>query len=105
VAQGGAVLVVVGQVGVEPACEPLFGVECQQSQHHLQTASLGAQDGAFGVRVVLVGGDLRGDGRECVRCPGQGCFGVVDRGLGGGDGGVDQYRRGSAVVAASSLPR
>jgi hypothetical protein len=31
VAQGGAVLVVVGEVGVESVGEPLFGVECQQS--------------------------------------------------------------------------
>ena len=29
VAQGGAVFVVVGQVGVEPAGQPLFGVERQ----------------------------------------------------------------------------
>src|SRR5205823_6163647 len=58
VAQGGAVLVVVGEVGVEPVGQPVFGVERQQPQHHLQAAPLGAQDGPLGLRVVLVGGNL-----------------------------------------------
>jgi hypothetical protein len=66
----------------------------------LQAAPLGAQEGPLRLRVVLVGGDLRGDGFELAFCAAQGRFGGVDRGFGGRDRGVDL---GDRAVGAQQL--
>ena len=58
VAQDGPVLVRVGQVGVEVLGQPRFGVEREQSQHHLQAAALQVWAGSFRVGVQVGGQDL-----------------------------------------------
>src|SRR5674536_406593 len=47
------VLVGVGQVGVEVLGQPRFGVEREQSQHHLQATALQPRAGTFGVGVPV----------------------------------------------------
>src|SRR5208337_1529219 len=57
----GAVLVVVAQVGVEVAREPVLGVVREEPQDHLQAAPAGAQQRGSRVRVDVAGGQFRGD--------------------------------------------
>ena len=57
----GAVFVVIAQVGVEVARQPVLGVVREQPQHHLQAAAAGAQQRDLGFGVDDVGGQLGGD--------------------------------------------
>jgi len=54
----GAVFVVVTQVGVQGVGEVVLGVGGQQAQGQLQAAAAGAQEGALGVGVQFVAGEL-----------------------------------------------
>src|ERR1039457_5699158 len=81
----GAVFVVVAQVGVEVAGQPVLGVVREEPQDHLQGSAAGAQQGALGFGVDLVGGEPGGDLIEGGFRPGELVFGCGDFLLGGGD--------------------
>jgi hypothetical protein len=67
-----AVFVVVTEVGVEVAREPVLGVAGQQSQDHLKAAAPGAQQRGSRVRVDVAGGQFRGDRLACRHGGGEG---------------------------------
>ena len=81
----GAVFVVVAQVGVELVREPVLGVVREQAEDHLQAAPPGAQQCDLGLRVDLVGGQLRRDRVAGLLRGVQFAAGSGDRLLGGGD--------------------
>ena len=56
-----AVFVVVAQVAVELAGQPVLGVVREQPRDHLQAAAAGAQQRDLGVGVDVIGGQLRRD--------------------------------------------
>lgn len=84
----GAVFVVVAQVGVQGVGEVVFGVGGQQPQGQLQAAAAGVQEGALGVGVQVVAGDLGAVGLLRGGGIGQGLFGGLDGVVGGGQAGV-----------------
>src|ERR1039457_4738113 len=95
----GAVFVVVAQVGVEVAGQPVLGVVREEPQDHLQGPAAGAQQGALGFGVDLVGGEPGGDLIEGGFCPGELVFGCGDFLLGGGDQPGVLVRGGDGGVA------
>src|SRR5664280_1701944 len=80
----GAVFVVVTQVGVQGVGEVVLGVGGQEPQGQLQAAAAGVQEGALGVGVELVAGDLGAVGFLRGGGIGQGLLRLLDSVLGGG---------------------